>query len=186
MTGHTFASGNRTAAAAPAALLALGLTACGVPDEAEAHGPEPSDRGRAEQEHIRISEAWIPEPANPEIGVLYLRAHNASEADDPLVDVSTSASEDADLCTTETTASGASQMRVVDEIPLAAGGSTELVDGGHHIMINEIAAPLETGDTVSVSLEFASGTLVEFDVPVEPMSGGADHDHSEHEGGGHH
>ncbi|SIO89851.1 copper chaperone PCu(A)C [Nocardiopsis sp. JB363] len=186
MNGHTFTGGRRAAALATASLFVVGLTACGAPDEVQAHGSEHDDRGQAEQEHIRITEAWIPEPANPEVGVLYLRAHNTSESDDPIVDVSTSASEDADLCSTETTESGAAQMRVVEEIPLPAGGSTELVDGGHHIMINDIDTPLEPGEEISVTLGFGSGAVVEFDVPVEPLGSGDGHHDTDHGHGGHH
>lgn len=178
---------HRAARAAPAAALAavlLSATACGT-----AAGPpagtaaaEPA-RGHAAAGDLEVSGAWVPEPANPRVAVLYLKVDNASAEDALITDVSTDASPDADLCSTETTESGASRMRVVEEIPVAGGGATALVDGGYHIMLNDLPDPLEAGDTVEVVLTFDGGREAAFTAPVEPMAAGSapatDH-------GGHH
>lgn len=168
------------------ASAALLLTACSDAEVDQAHGTEHVERGHISQEGIEITDAWIPEPANPEVGVLYLKAHNTSDEDDTIVDVTTSASEDAELCSTQTTESGAERMLTVDEIPVAAGASTELASGGYHIMINDIDTPLEPEDLITVTLTFGSGTEVEFKAPVEPMGAGTGEDHSHHDHGEHH
>jgi len=125
----------------------------------------------------------VPEPANPEIAVLYLEVSNAADEDTAITGVSTGASPGADLCSTEATGSGASRMRVVDEIPVAAGGSTALVDGGYHIMVNDLPEPLEAGDEVAVALTFAGGRELDVTAPVQPRTAdsGPVTDH-----GGHH
>ncbi|MEE2037426.1 copper chaperone PCu(A)C [Nocardiopsis sp. CT-R113] len=173
--------------AAPAALSALLLlTACGTgdaPAQVAAEAAPDDPRGRAADGDLEVTGAWVPEPANPGIAVLYLEVSNAADEDTAITGVSTGASPDADLCSTETTGSGASRMRVVDEIPVAAGGATALVDGGYHIMVNDLAEPLEAGDEVAVTLAFAGERELEFTAPVQPMAAGSapvtDH-------GGHH
>ncbi|MGQ4267441.1 copper chaperone PCu(A)C [Nocardiopsis changdeensis] len=169
-----------------AALVAalLFATACGAPDAPTAADASPeASRGHAVAGDLEVSGAWVPEPANPEVAVLYLEVANAAARDAAITGVSTDASPEADLCSTETTDSGASGMRVVEEIPVAAGGATALVDGGYHIMLNDLPEPLEVGDEVEVTLTFDGDREAVFTAPVEPMTAGsapeADH-------GGHH
>lgn len=165
-----------------AAALALALLATSCASEPEA--PEPVaaavERSSAQSEELLIEDAWMPEPANPEVGVVYLAVTNTAATADAVTGVRTSASPDADLCNTETTDSGAGMMRVVDEIPVPAGGTTTFVDGGYHVMVNDIPEPLEVGDTVTVTLTFASGSEADVEVPVQEMTGPAP-DHSGHD-----
>lgn len=52
-------------------------------------------------------------------------------------------------------------MREVDEIPVPAGGTVALEPGGYHVMLIDLAAPLEVGTTFELTLEFAkAGTIV--------------------------
>ncbi|KOX10263.1 copper chaperone PCu(A)C [Nocardiopsis sp. NRRL B-16309] len=171
--------------AAPAALAAalLSATACGTPATAPAADAAPEEaRGHAVAGDLEISGAWVPEPANPRVAVLYLEVANAAHEDATITGVTTDASPDADLCSTETTESGASRMRVVEEIPVAAGGSTALVDGGYHIMLNDLPETLAAGDEVEVTLAFDGGREAEFTAPVEPMAAGStpEDDHGAH------
>lgn len=165
--------------------VVLLLSACGSADSDPTHAEEAADRGRAAGSDIEITDAWIPEPANPEVGVVYLRALNTAGEDETMVDVTTDASEEAELYSTEASDSGSSEMHVVEEIPVPAGGSTELVSGGYHIMIDDIGTPLGAGDLVSVTLTFGSGDELEFEAPVEPLAADSEDDDSDH-GGGHH
>ncbi|MEU2945239.1 copper chaperone PCu(A)C [Nocardiopsis alba] len=171
----------------PAALaLVLLGSACGTDGELEPEraAVEEEPGAGAEAGDLLITGAWMPEPANPAVGVVYLEVSNDAAEDDAVVSVSTDASEGAELCRTETTESGASTMRTVEEIPVPAGGTTTFVDGGYHIMVNDIPDPLEVGDTVAVTLGFASRTEVELDVPVLEMTGGPSggEDAGEHDG----
>ncbi|MFC4562411.1 copper chaperone PCu(A)C [Nocardiopsis mangrovi] len=153
-------------------VLLLAAACGGAPGPAPATAPAggaETDRGGASGGALDVAGAWIPEPANPEVGVVYLEVANAAGEDDAVTGVSTSASDDADLCATENGASA--RMRTVDEIPVPAGGSVTLADGGYHLMINDIAEPLAVGDRVTVTLTFASATELEFTVPVQTMTG---------------
>ena len=64
---------------------------------------------------------------------------------------------------------GAMTMREVDEIALPAGTTVNLEPGGLHIMLLEIAQPLELGQKFDVTLTFenAAETVVEVEVREE-------------------
>lgn len=68
-------------------------------------------------------------------------------------------------------------MREVEQIPVPAGETTVLENGGFHIMVNDIPEPLAVGDTIVLTLGFESQTEVGLEVPVREMTGG---DHSDH------
>ncbi len=171
--------------AAPAALgVLLCVTACGGGQGGSgepASAAPASERGRTEAGHLLVSDAWMPEPANPEVGVVYLRVSNSGKSDDAVTGVSTDASEDADLCSTETADSGSARMRVVEEIPVPAGGATTLVEGGYHVMVNDLPEAPVVGDEVTVNLSFASEEEVAVTVPVEPMTARSGESGSGHE-----
>lgn len=165
--------------------VALVATACGRgPDDPErasveqAVAEQADTRGQAHVGELLIEDAWMPEPANPEVGVVYLAVTNTAHEDDAVIGVSTSVSGDADLHNTETSESGAATMHGVDEVPVPAGGTTTFVDGGYHVMVNDIPEALSVGDGFTLELTFASGAEVELDVPVQEMTGSEpEHDH---------
>ncbi len=49
---------------------------------------------------------------------------------------------------------GMMTMREVDQIPVPAGESVALKPGSYHIMLLDLAAPLEVGSTVTITLTF--------------------------------
>ena len=53
-----------------------------------------------------------------------------------------------------------------DGLPLPAGQAVELKPGGNHIMLLAVAEPLKAGDTVALTLTFASATPVEVTAEV--------------------
>lgn len=181
---------HRRLATAAAVLAALTLAGCaGSAPPAETKGAEPEHhavKGSASSGDLRVDGAWIPEPAMPDMSTAYLKVGNNAESDDALVDAETSASADTDLCSTPETGSGAAQMRVVDEIPVLGGGSTELRSGGFHLMVNDITEPLTVGDTVTVTLTFDSGTTVDVEAPVLERTSGGDTDNTAGDHSGHH
>ena len=64
---------------------------------------------------------------------------------------------------------GAMTMREVGEIPLPAGTTVSLEPGGYHIMLLDIATPLEIGQRFDVTLAFenAGDKVVEVEVREE-------------------
>lgn len=67
---------------------------------------------------------------------------------------------------TDTSMAPAMEMVPVDEIALPAGEAVALAPGGLHIMLLDLAAPLEVGTTIQITLELASGATQVVDVPV--------------------
>jgi len=58
---------------------------------------------------------------------------------------------------TDSTAVGMMTMRPVTQIDLPAGEAVSLEPGGYHVMLLELVAPLQTGDTVALTLTFDGG-----------------------------
>ena len=69
---------------------------------------------------------------------------------------------------TETTmpGMGAMEMVPVDKIELPAGEAVALAPGGLHIMLLDLAKPLELGETFTITLTFESGATQDVTVEV--------------------
>ena len=57
-------------------------------------------------------------------------------------------------------------MQQVDRIDLPAGQTVELKPGSYHIMLMELAAPLEVGTTIQITLVFEKAGEITLDFPV--------------------
>ncbi|MEZ5234718.1 MAG: copper chaperone PCu(A)C [Acidimicrobiales bacterium] len=62
---------------------------------------------------------------------------------------------------------GAMTMREVEKIDLPAGEAVELKPGGYHIMLMELAEPLEKGSTIDITLMFENAAEMTISVPVQ-------------------
>ena len=149
------------------AVAALSVGACGGGDE------------------ISIDRAWARNsPAMATAGAVYMDI--TSDADDKLVGASVDSSiagtvevhevvmadmgDDSmssdDSMVTEEGTGGAMTMQPVESIDLPAGETVSLMPGGYHIMLLDLAAPLELGDTISVTLMFEQTDDMTVDVEV--------------------
>lgn len=54
-------------------------------------------------------------------------------------------------------------MKEVDRVEIPAGGTLTLEPGGHHIMLMDLAKPIESGDTIPVTLELEKAGEIEVD-----------------------
>lgn len=61
---------------------------------------------------------------------------------------------------------GVSKMQRLDAVPVAADAPARLEPGGYHIMLIGLAAPLDEGATVPLTLTFEKAGEVTLDVPV--------------------
>ena len=174
MTTHR--STHRLARAAIAILAAASLVAaCGDDgDDVEVTGDE------VPEADLEVTDAWArTSPAVATAGAVYLTITNDGDVDDALVgadvDPSVAASveihetvavEDDEMTTetmamddemsSDTTAMGGGmmEMRPVDEIAIPAGETVALEPGGYHVMLLDLAEPLEVGDSIEVTLAF--------------------------------
>jgi len=62
--------------------------------------------------------------------------------------------------------SGEMKMQQVMEIALSAGTPVELKPGGYHVMFIGLVNPLQTGDTIELTLTFKNAGEITISVPV--------------------
>jgi copper(I)-binding protein len=65
-------------------------------------------------------------------------------------------------------------MRMIpqpDGFEIPAGGTVELKPGGKHVMLMGLAAPLEVGQSFTLTLQFDNGESLPLSVPVMEMEG---------------
>ena len=122
-----------------------------------------------------ITKVWArTSPMETSLGAVYMTI--SSKDGDELTDVSVdssiaamaqihemvmaSAETDVSMPMTTEAMSGEMVMQEVDSIVIDAGGSVDLMPGGYHIMLMEIAAPLELGAKFDVTLTFAKAGKV--------------------------
>jgi hypothetical protein len=116
---------------------------------------------------IEVADAWgRPNPAVAEAAALYVTLVNHGDTDDALVGARSDRCADAQLH--ETVMDGdVATMQHVMSTALPAGDTVAMAPGGLHVMCMGVTSPLEPGETISVTLEFAASADVEVAVPVE-------------------
>jgi copper(I)-binding protein len=124
-----------------------------------------------------VSEAWIrATPPGARTAAAYLTFTSPSA--DRLVGAATPAARAVELHT-HVVEGGLQRMVRLMELVLPAGAAVRLEPGGLHLMLVDIALPLEAGTNVPMSLRFATGGAVEIDVPVVDGRNGAPATHTE-------
>ncbi len=182
MTPHRPVPHTAKALAAVVAVSSL-LAACGDGEEPQLTSAEPSTTEAAAAD-IQVTDAWARNsPKVAQAGAVFMVIENPAATEDALVGVSVDASvaaraevhetvavpaeesSDTSDMATETSAEDSAMgetpttapmmtMRPVDRVPVPAGGSVELKPGSYHVMLLELAAPLEVGQKVTLTLEF--------------------------------
>ena len=107
-------------------------------------------------------------------GAGYLVIENQSGQPGALVSVNSDRADRVELHTI-VREGGVAKMREVTEIPVPANGSVTLKPGGYHIMLIGLTEPFEAGESVPMTLNFASGqsTTVTFEVKPPTYMGGS-------------
>ena len=135
--------------------LAGGLVACTPGEKA------PSDAAAA----VQISGALCrPTPVGRQTTGCYLTL--TAEADDRLMSVSSPIAGRAQIHESRMESNMMMMHQLRDGLPLPAGQAVELKPGGNHIMLLAVAEPLKAGDTVALTLTFASAPPIEVTAPV--------------------
>ncbi len=167
---------------APCIAAALALAACGSSDTAGSDGSAGATDTEAAESgaEITVTGQWArTSPMATDTGVVYFTI--SSSTGDTLVGASVDASVAAEVQVHETVMvdpseleddameddameddamdddpsdMGVMQMREVGTIELPAGETVTLAPGGLHIMLLELAAPLETDQTFDLTLDF--------------------------------
>ena len=116
---------------------------------------------------LRVENAWArPSPMQGGNGAVYLTVLNPTNRPDQLLGVSSPV---ARVAETHETVEKDSVVRMEprpEGFAIPAQGSLLLKPGGKHIMLVDLVAPLQAGQSISVTLEFEQAGTVALDVPV--------------------
>jgi len=172
-----------TTKAAAVATIALGLLLVGCGSDSEETKPAESTTTAAAEStttaattteapaaEIEVSDAWARKsPMKTTAGAAYMKI--TSPIDDALVGASVDASIAGMVEIHETVMAEDDSMKMqhVDKIDLPAGEAVELKPGGYHVMLMELADPLEVGTTFDVTLSFENAE--DLVIPVEVREG---------------
>ncbi len=185
---------SRITAGSAAVLLGAGLllAGCGSDDKAaddttttvaESTTTAAEATTTAPSGELTVDGAWArTSPAMASRGAVYLSITNGTDTDDALtgaavdpsvaavVEVHETVSDAGDGDMSSTTGMGGGggmmSMRPVEKIPVPAGETVNLQPGGYHIMLMDLAAPLEVGSTIEVTLTFENAGDVKVEAEV--------------------
>jgi len=148
------------------AALTLIATSCGS-STSSTDTVAPDTTVAATETTFTVDGAWArTSPMESTVGVVYMNV--TPSANDALVGASVdmAIAKMTQVHETTTAADGSMGMQEIASIPMRAGTPLALVSGGFHIMLMDLAKPLETGTSIPVTLTFESGATTIVDVPV--------------------
>lgn len=150
--------------ALPAALAsALLLTACGS-------GDSPTPEASA-ADSVTVTDAWV-KAADEGMTSAFGRVDNEGEDEVTLVAVESEASADVELHTTTEDGSGGMSMEEQEGgFPIQPQEILVLEPGAQHIMLMDLAEPLEHGTTTQLTLVFSDDSRVEVTADVRDFAG---------------
>jgi copper(I)-binding protein len=143
--------------------LSLGTAACGSSSETS----DTTIAATPEVATYSVDGAWArTSPMEATMGAVYLNI--TSTLDDALVGASVSTDIAAMTQVHETlmNADGTMGMQEIASVPMASNTPLALAPGGYHIMLMQLVKPLTVGETISVTLTFASGETTTVDAIV--------------------
>lgn len=129
------------------------------------------DGAGADGASVRVTDATIDWPANPEVAAVRFVVHNDTGEADELVGVTSPVSGSAMVHRSETDDEGRATMTMLPELEIPARSSVTFEPGGLHVMLSGITEDLQVGDPVEVTLSFAAaGDVTVTAEVVEPGS----------------
>ena len=129
-----------------------------------------SPRGAASVGHIKITGAYIPQPATPSVAAAYFTVtETGSQGDVLLSATSVPASQASLMQESETGANAGTMTDITGGLAIPADGAVTLGPGGYHLMLTDPASPLTAGGSVALTLRFKDAGTVTFKVPVTSL-----------------
>jgi len=115
---------------------------------------------------IHVMDPWAREvPPNMKTSAGFLTMMNKGSVDHKLVAAESPATGMVELHT-HINDNGVMRMRPVKEMPIPAGGKTELKPGGLHLMLMKLKQPLKAGEKMPITLIFEDGSKKEIQAEV--------------------
>jgi len=124
----------------------------------ESHGHAPSYTAGHLTITAPFTRATLP---NAPVAGGYMSIANAGPGDDRLVAAESPVAGRAEIHEMRMEGDVMKMRELMDGLPLPAGETVELAPGGNHVMLMDLAAPLEEGGTVPLTLVFEQAGRVE-------------------------
>ena len=153
------------------AAAALSLAACNPSEPAKAPAAETPTATAA----VSATDAWCrPSPNGAKAGGCYVTLTAAT--DDRLTGGSTPQAGLLQVHEMKTENGMMKMAELTEGLPLPAGQAVALAPGGNHLMLIGLTAPLVAGETVPLTLQFASAPAITVQAQVrQPAMAGMDH-----------
>ena len=136
------------------------------PDSALAEQGRLTDSSMAKSEwNIAIEDAWARPTKAGMMSAAYFTMYNVGSVSDSLVQASSNASKDVQIHLSYMN----DGIMVMEEQPFVAIQASEQIPfqpGGYHIMIIQPTMDMQEGDSISLSLYFKSGMIIEETIQV--------------------
>ena len=162
------------------AVSVLALSGCAADTGTDTAASEAAPAG----ETVTLQDGWV-KSADEGMSAAFGTLVNDGDQDVTVVSAESPASSMLELHETVENEAGEMIMREIEGgFVIPAGGSIALEPGADHLMLMDLTAPLQAGDTVSVTLTFSDDSTYEFDAPVKDYSGANENyeEGDEHEG----
>ena len=153
------------------AAAALSLAACNPSEPAKA----PAAQTPTATDAVTATDAWCrPSPNGAKAGGCYVTLTAAT--DDRLMGGSTPRAASLQVHEMKTENGMMKMAELTGGLPLPAGQAVALAPGGNHMMLIGLTAPLVAGETVPLTLQFASAPAITVQAQVrQPAMDGMDH-----------
>ena len=108
---------------------------------------------------IVVTNAYVREPASPDVAAAYFTISNTTDTDDSLISVQSGAGKSTALY-------NSSMAEMTGGLRIPAHSSVTLSPGDGHVMIHDLLGPLQPGQTVNLQLTFAHNIPLIVEAPV--------------------
>lgn len=150
----------------------LALAACGPTAEPAAESPPAADQAAA----VVVTDAWCrATPNGARAGGCF--ATFTATTDDRLTGGSTPRATQLQVHEMSMDGGMMKMGQIEGGLPLPAGQAVALAPGGNHMMLMELSQPLAEGDTVPLTLTFATAPAVTVQAPVRRVTPGGEGHH---------
>lgn len=113
---------------------------------------------------LRVTDAYVPEPASPDVAAAYFTITNSGGRPAVLSGVSTDVSATSMLHETM-----GAEMRHLASVTVPPHSTLTFARGHYHVMIESLTRRLREGDNVKLTLRFEGGEEITVDAPVVPI-----------------
>ena len=138
-------------------------------------------RGGEASGDLAVTEAWARAmPPGTDVGAAYVTIENAGDVDDRLLGITSPVAAKIEIHET-VEEGGVARMRRLEEAHLPAGSALAMRQGGTHLMLTGLSAPLKEGDVLALTLTFETAGRVRVEAPVAGLGADAPPDHALHE-----